>query len=403
MALGMIIHRLAPPQPVAPSFRILIPSLLSPRKGTIELVFYTPKSYSRPSHVFLSSIQNNQPRHGTVNATKPVHSTLINFHGGGFTIGSPTDDARWASAIIEQVPDTVVVSVGYRLAPEHRFPTATEDSTDAVIWLRKHAPELGLDAEKMGLAGFSAGGNLCFSVSLKLYELHEEERRHVDRSSGHSGSEGVNHEEAREAESDEGDDPREAAALLSQGGTRGPTKDIAAATTTSVTTHNLSNSARYTKPLSIILAFYPSLSELLPRAQKTFAQPPGPSKALPTTLTSLFDASYIPVSPITAASLSDPLFSPLCASNAALLAAVPNTVVLYTCEWDQRLAEGEEMRKRLAGMGKKVSGSMVEGAVHGWDRRPRVWGGGLDEAAVRCYREAADVLRGVWGVNQAER
>lgn len=91
----------------------------------------------------------------------------MNFHAGGFTIGSATDDSRWASAVLE-VADTVVVSVQYRLAPEYPFPTAIEDGADALLYLFQNAERLNLDADRVGLSGFSSGGSMAFTVWLRF-------------------------------------------------------------------------------------------------------------------------------------------------------------------------------------------------------------------------------------------
>lgn len=90
--------------------------------------------------------------------------TIAFFHGGGFVIGdldTHDNQCRW---VCEQV-GAVVVSVGYRLAPEAPFPSAVSDCLAATRWVAEHAAELGGDAERLVVAGDSAGGNLAAVVA----------------------------------------------------------------------------------------------------------------------------------------------------------------------------------------------------------------------------------------------
>lgn len=91
---------------------------------------------------------------------------LLYFHGGGFTIGSiATHDVLCRQ--LAHLAGCAVVSVGYRLAPEHRFPTAAHDAWDALQWLADAAtPALGLDASRLAVGGDSAGGTLAAMCAL---------------------------------------------------------------------------------------------------------------------------------------------------------------------------------------------------------------------------------------------
>jgi acetyl esterase len=91
--------------------------------------------------------------------------TLLFFHGGGWVIGSiDTHDP-----ICRDLADRsgcLVVSVEYRLAPEHRFPAAAEDAYAATRWVAEHAGEVGADPARLAVGGDSAGGNLAAAVAL---------------------------------------------------------------------------------------------------------------------------------------------------------------------------------------------------------------------------------------------
>jgi acetyl esterase/lipase len=90
---------------------------------------------------------------------------VVNFHGGGWTIGS-LDSADWLSSNVAVALPAVVVSVDYRLAPQHRWPAAAEDCYAAVVDLVARARELGADPARVAVMGDSAGGNLAAVVSL---------------------------------------------------------------------------------------------------------------------------------------------------------------------------------------------------------------------------------------------
>jgi len=86
------------------------------------------------------------------------------FHGGGWVVGS-LDGFDPLCRAIANAAGAVVVSVGYRLAPEHPFPAALEDAEAVARWLGEHAAELGGDSDRLALAGDSAGGNLATVVA----------------------------------------------------------------------------------------------------------------------------------------------------------------------------------------------------------------------------------------------
>lgn len=94
---------------------------------------------------------------------------LVYLHGGGWVTGDLDTTDQRARLLAEWVP-CVVVSVDYRMAPEHKFPAALDDSYAATVWVAEHAADLGIDPGRLGVGGDSAGGNLGASVCLKARE-----------------------------------------------------------------------------------------------------------------------------------------------------------------------------------------------------------------------------------------
>ncbi len=98
----------------------------------------------------------------TAEADLPV---VLFFHGGGWVIGTlDSHDALCRS--IANAAAAVVVSVDYRLAPEHRYPAAFDDCAAVTAWVHANTAELGVDGSKIAVAGDSAGGNLAAAVAL---------------------------------------------------------------------------------------------------------------------------------------------------------------------------------------------------------------------------------------------
>jgi acetyl esterase/lipase len=89
---------------------------------------------------------------------------VVFFHGGGFVAGDlDTHDA--IARLHAAGADAVVVSVAYRLAPEHPYPAAVHDAMAAAEWVSAHAAELGADPDRLAVAGDSAGGTLSAVVA----------------------------------------------------------------------------------------------------------------------------------------------------------------------------------------------------------------------------------------------
>ena len=85
---------------------------------------------------------------------------VVYFHGGGFVMGD-LDTHDGSSRQHAVGADAIVVSVDYRLAPEHPYPAAVEDAWAATLWVADHGAEIGADAKRMAIAGDSAGGTIA--------------------------------------------------------------------------------------------------------------------------------------------------------------------------------------------------------------------------------------------------
>ena len=86
--------------------------------------------------------------------------TIVWYHGGGWTTGSLETGDIVARALCSGIP-AVVVSVAYRLSPEHPWPAATVDAAAALQWAAAHIGELGADPARIAVGGDSAGGNIA--------------------------------------------------------------------------------------------------------------------------------------------------------------------------------------------------------------------------------------------------
>jgi acetyl esterase len=130
--------------PEPPELARVEPLSIPAPHGTIPARIYTPK----------------QPR--KANGLAPC---LVFFHGGGWVIG----DLESHDVVCRKLADEgelIVISVDYRLAPEHKFPAAVDDAILAATWIADNAAKLGIDPARLSVGGDSAGGNLAAVVAL---------------------------------------------------------------------------------------------------------------------------------------------------------------------------------------------------------------------------------------------
>ncbi|RFS87385.1 alpha/beta hydrolase [Actinomadura spongiicola] len=98
------------------------------------------------------------------------HPLLLYFHGGGFFLGS-VDGVDALCRHLAFRSGRVVVSVGYRLAPEHPFPVPADDCLAATLWAAERAERWGADPARIALGGDSAGATLAISTAIGLHRL----------------------------------------------------------------------------------------------------------------------------------------------------------------------------------------------------------------------------------------
>ncbi|KPI22646.1 hypothetical protein OK074_7184 [Actinobacteria bacterium OK074] len=101
----------------------------------------------------------------TPKGAEETRPALVYFHGGGFCLGS-TALSNGGTSMFAARSGAVVVSVEYRLAPEAPFPAGLEDCYTALVWTAEHAAELGIDPERIGVGGDSAGAGLAAGLAL---------------------------------------------------------------------------------------------------------------------------------------------------------------------------------------------------------------------------------------------
>lgn len=134
-----------------------IPQYPPPPEGVRE---YDVKITTRDGHANPARIFKPTNTEGTFPAL------IVLFHGGGYCLGDYTIETDHARAVVKAY-GAVVISIGYRLAPEHPFPTPINDAWDGLKWVSVNAPSLGADpAAGFIIGGTSAGGSMSAVLAL---------------------------------------------------------------------------------------------------------------------------------------------------------------------------------------------------------------------------------------------
>ncbi|KAK5135230.1 hypothetical protein LTR08_005480 [Meristemomyces frigidus] len=448
MSIGMLLHKIAPPRPKKPDFARSIAATISGKAGSIPLQFYVPPDYESQKKIWAGRARaginatdeeeggdpksNGKSRRvstGLLNNVSQVmrrrsqtgrkwghYPVVINFHGGGFTLGTATDDARWCETVVNEC-QAVVISVDYRKAPEYPFPTAVEDGVDAVLWVHKHAAELGVDKEKIALSGFSSGGNMCITVALRLWDEQNGFSRDTEsRPSSRQTAERALHGVATTIDSDSSastkvqpdnaniqilrpeDDPPSLSSSFADRHSRkaSPNRRQAKEPSTKIIDRDIPN-----VKIRCIVPWYPSLDYTRTREQRR-ATNVRKDHELPAVFTNLFDDSYL--HPPKTISLDSPYLSPGVAPTSLLKNALPQDIIMHTCEFDMLLDEGKDFRARITApdIGKNVVYIMVEGVSHGWDKAPNPLKPtpGVKEHYLRACKEMRRVFGSQPGVRE---
>lgn len=126
--------------------------------GSVEHRFFTGPTADVPVRIYRPSGARQLP-------------ALVYFHGSGFTVNN-IEIADAPHRALANRTGCVVVAVNYQKAPEHKFPVPFDDAFAAVAWVHEQAAILGVDPEKIGVGGDSAGGTLAAAACLRARDEH---------------------------------------------------------------------------------------------------------------------------------------------------------------------------------------------------------------------------------------
>jgi acetyl esterase len=135
--------------------------------GTLIYRHETPPLASVANLVFAGPSENLKVRIYRPHGVATPAPALVYFHGGGWVVGNLESHDHLCRYLAARA-QVVVVAVDYRLAPEHKFPAAFEDSLAAIRWVAASAEELAIDAKRLAVGGDSAGGSLAAATALAV-------------------------------------------------------------------------------------------------------------------------------------------------------------------------------------------------------------------------------------------
>jgi acetyl esterase/lipase len=141
---------------IDPSIRDQIPLML--KQGLDEVVVETDVIFAQRDSGALK-LDIYRTRNAAVSASAAARPAVVVIHGGSWKSGDRKQLGLYAASLARR--GYVTYAVEYRLAPKHPWPAQWEDVRDAVFWLKKNAAKQGIDPDRIGAIGYSAGGHLA--------------------------------------------------------------------------------------------------------------------------------------------------------------------------------------------------------------------------------------------------
>jgi acetyl esterase/lipase len=136
------------------------------RKGLAELAAAVPAPDTADMEIEDRTVPADPEVAVRIYRPHGAQGAIVWLHGGGWVMGDLDTEHPWA-ARLAAAAGAVVISVGYRLAPEHPFPAALDDAYAVLTWTAEHAAELGVDPGRIAVGGHSAGAGLAAAVALR--------------------------------------------------------------------------------------------------------------------------------------------------------------------------------------------------------------------------------------------
>ena len=158
-----------------PSIPLFPPADLSDpviaRKGLAELAAAAPAPDATGMEIQDRTVRADPDVPVRIYRPHRAQGAIVWLHGGGFVMGDLDTEHPWALRVADG-SGAVVISVGYRQAPEQRFPAALDDAYAALTWTAEHVAELGIEPGRIAVGGHAAGAGLAAAVALRARDQH---------------------------------------------------------------------------------------------------------------------------------------------------------------------------------------------------------------------------------------